>query len=62
MCKVIHASHIYSQQNKYCLTMQTNIFKRKKKILAMSLAKTNQNNIIYFKTKVRQKIPHLFNF
>ena len=29
MCKAIHASHIYFQQNKYCLTMQTNIFKKK---------------------------------
>ena len=60
MCKAIHASHIYSQQNKYCLTMQTNILKKKKKTPIMNLAKTKQNNIIYPKTKVRQKIPHFF--
>ena len=57
--KAIYVSYIYSQQNKYCLKMQTNILK-KKKTLVMSLAKTKQNNIIYFKTKVGQKIPHFF--
>ena len=59
--KAIYVSYIYSQQNKYCLKMQTNILKKKKKkTLVMSLAKTKQNNIIYFKTKVGQKNPHFF--
>ena len=35
--------------------MQTNILNKKKKTLIMSLAKTKQNNIIHFKTKVGQK-------
>ena len=59
--KAIYVSYIYSQQNKYYLTMQTNLLKKKKTPI-MSFAKTKQNNIIHFKTKVGQKIPHFFNF
>ena len=63
-CKAIHTSHIYSQQYKYCLKMQTNIYIYIYilKTSVMSLAKTKQNNISHSKTKVGQKIPHFFNF
>ena len=40
--------------------MQTSILKKKKKkkTLVMSIAKTNQNNIIHSKIKVDQEILH----